>query len=82
MTSDRKKPSAGFWITVALVAVLIGYPLSYGPVVWLDNTFGVPKSIQPAVGYFYFPLGWLDDNGPQPFNEFMEWYVRLWVRNK
>ena len=34
MTSDRKKPTAGFWITVALVAVLVGYPLSFGPAGW------------------------------------------------
>jgi hypothetical protein len=27
MASDRKHHSAGFWITVALVAVLVGYPL-------------------------------------------------------
>ncbi len=31
MTPDRKKPTAGFWISVALVAVLVGYPLSCGP---------------------------------------------------
>ncbi len=35
MPDDRKHPSAGFWLTVALVAVLVGYPLSFGPVWWL-----------------------------------------------
>jgi hypothetical protein len=34
MTS-RKHPSVGFWITVALVVVLVGYPLSLGPMCWL-----------------------------------------------
>jgi hypothetical protein len=29
--TDRKHPSVAFWITVALVAVLMGYPLSIGP---------------------------------------------------
>ena len=28
MTSDRKQPSAAFWLTVALLAGLVGYPLS------------------------------------------------------
>ncbi len=28
--TDSKKPTAGFWITVALVAALVGYPLSFG----------------------------------------------------
>jgi len=26
----RKKPSVGFWITVALVTVMVEYPLSFG----------------------------------------------------
>jgi hypothetical protein len=34
MTSPRKKPTAGFWITVALVAVLVGYPLNTQPAFW------------------------------------------------
>ena len=29
--TDRKKPGAAFWITAAVVAVLVGYPLSFGP---------------------------------------------------
>jgi len=37
MTSSRK-PTAGFWITVALLAVLVGYPLSWGPAWWLVAT--------------------------------------------
>ncbi len=35
MTSH--KPTAGFWITVALVAVLVGYPLSFGPACWISS---------------------------------------------
>jgi hypothetical protein len=35
MTSDRKKPTSRFWINVALVAVLVGYPLSSRPAFWL-----------------------------------------------
>jgi hypothetical protein len=33
--TNRKHPSAGFWITVALVAVLVAYPLSVGPACWI-----------------------------------------------
>lgn len=57
MTSDRTKPSAGFWITVALVAVLVGYPLSFGPACWL-------VSRRPGAVNFrwlpdvYWPVGW------------------------
>jgi hypothetical protein len=33
--TDRKKPGVAFWATVALVVVLVGYPLSFGPACWL-----------------------------------------------
>ncbi len=33
--NDRKRPSAAVWITVALLVVLVGYPLSFGPVCWI-----------------------------------------------
>ena len=35
--TDRKKPSFAFWITVALVAVLVGYPMSFGPACWISS---------------------------------------------
>jgi len=33
MSEERKKPTAGFWITVAVVAVL-AYLVSIGPAYW------------------------------------------------
>jgi len=51
--TDRH-PSAAFWITVTLVAVLVGYPLSFGPACWLvawTNQDGVP--ILPKI---YVPI--------------------------
>jgi hypothetical protein len=41
--TDRKKTTAGFWITVALVVVLMGYPLSFGPVWWLADRGFLPR---------------------------------------
>jgi hypothetical protein len=32
--TDRKKPGAAFWVTVVVVAVLVAYPLSLGPMFW------------------------------------------------
>src|SRR5260221_15866 len=36
MTSPRK-PTAGFWITVALVGLSVGHPLSIGPACWASS---------------------------------------------
>ena len=37
MTSNRKKPGVAGWVTVAVVAVLVGYPLSFEPACWLSK---------------------------------------------
>ena len=53
------QPSAAFWITVALVAVLVGYPLSFGPACWLADDYS-PHGFHP-VAYAYRPFvatGW------------------------
>ena len=34
---SHRQPTAGFWISVALVAELVGYPLSLGPACWLAD---------------------------------------------
>jgi hypothetical protein len=54
MTAHRK-PTAGFWITVALVAVLVGYPLSFGPVCWITSYSGIGSRLLPMV---YHPITW------------------------
>jgi hypothetical protein len=41
MTS-RKKPGVAFWTTVKVVAVLVAYPLSFGPACWFNS--GWPTS--------------------------------------
>jgi hypothetical protein len=50
MTSDRKKPGVAFWATVGLVVVLVGYPLSAGPAMWIAD-----REWQP-VADVYWPL--------------------------
>jgi hypothetical protein len=76
MTSDRKKPTAGFWITVALVAALVVYPLSWGPVFWLHHHAMLPKSaIESGV---FSPMGWAILTAPAPIQRVTVWYLGLW----
>jgi len=56
--TDRKKPTAGFWITVALVAVLVGYLLSSGPALYVIMKLGKPGWLATAADFFYAPLVW------------------------
>ena len=51
MTS-RKHPSVPFWITAALLAVVVGYPLSFGPACWLADRANISRYNLS----FYVPL--------------------------
>jgi hypothetical protein len=78
MTCDRKKPSAGFWITVALVAVLVGYPLSFGPWLWAVESGHLPR----ALVWFdraYDPIRWLIERSPDSVQNGTNAYLSLWL---
>ena len=51
--THRKKPGVAFWVTVTLFAVLVGYPLSFGPACWITSRLDEPHPIFNAV---YSPL--------------------------
>jgi hypothetical protein len=53
--TGQKKPGAAFWATVALAVVLMGYPLSFGPAIWLAARGYFRES---AVQSFYMPILW------------------------
>jgi hypothetical protein len=72
--TDREKPSAGFWITVTLVAVLVGYPLSFGPACWVTSHANSGKK---AVTVAYWPITWVWDRAPDPMIDVLNWYSRL-----
>jgi hypothetical protein len=82
MTS-RKKPGVAFWATVALVLVLVGYPLSLGPAVWLQTRGMMPKFISDFLMWFYTPLEFVEfadtSETRGPFGRALWWYVQLWV---
>ncbi len=69
MPSDRKRPTAGFWVTVALVAVLVGYPLSMGlsfrMLLWQSPDDLTTRGWR-AYRSGYAPIIWIYDHGPEP----------------
>jgi len=83
-----RKPTAGFWTTAALVVVLVGYPLSFGPACWWFSTVAMPNPIRYAslttIHYkyaprFYWPIGWLAVNGPNPIRRAIRWYAKIGI---
>ena len=80
MTADpKKKPTAGFWITVILLVVLVAYPLSFGPACWLASHCSLPEPVEYALYLFYLPIRWLGRYGPRPVLHAIVGYQRLWT---
>lgn len=49
----RRKRSKGFWSIVVIAALIIGYPLSFGPVCWVASWIGYRGL---ALCFLYRPL--------------------------
>jgi hypothetical protein len=80
VTDEHKQPGVAFWATVVLViAVMLAYPLSLGPAVWLYHHKYVPNWARMPIQVFYSPLEWLAHHGPGPVRDSFNWYVELWV---
>ena len=52
MKNDRTTPGTGFWVTVAVIAVL-AYPASLGPCSWASSRTGIGVSV---VQFIYGPI--------------------------
>jgi hypothetical protein len=77
MAPDRKHPSVAFWLAVALVAVLVGYPLSIGPAYWTTSRCE-SEWLEEAYDLVYAPLFFACDIGPKPIEHALIWYVAIW----
>ncbi len=79
MTDDqKKKPTAGLWITIALIVVLVGYPLSIGPALYVATRRPNPEAAIEIVWPVYRPLGALAEHFPR-LRDLMHSYVSHWV---
>ena len=76
---DHKKTGVAFWaivVVVAVIVVLVGYPLSWGPICWLHNHNMLPACVRESG--IYSPMRWVIVVGPEPIQRATVWYLRLW----
>jgi hypothetical protein len=71
MGEERKRASAAFWATVALVVLLVGYPLSIGPACWVSSHLGCGSS---AASLIYGPAIRACGHGPNFVAKSVAWY--------
>ena len=67
-----------FWISVVLIAVIVGYPLSFGPACWVASRgdYDAGPTIDLLVSVYY-PIVRLWCDGPDPIAEGIYWYANL-----
>jgi hypothetical protein len=73
---SERKPTIGFVIMVAAVALLV-YLLSFGPAMWLVDRRVLPAWSKSAVSVVYYPVFWTSMVGPRPVRELVRWYAEL-----
>jgi hypothetical protein len=78
--TDRKKPGVAFWATVGLVVLLVGYPLSWGPVWWAHVRLGEPRWMDATIMRAYAPFLWIVRRGPTSVQDIAIRY-RFWGMN-
>jgi hypothetical protein len=67
------------WLVTALLALtLIGYPLSIGPVMWLERRGLMPAVVARCQDVFYFPLA-LAVEKSEWCSSVMESYAHWWI---
>ena len=80
MTRSPKKPGVAFWATVVVVVVLVGYPLSLGPVLWVYNAVEQPRWFLNSIVAFYRPMLQLMTS-EVAIARFYSGYVGWWQRH-
>jgi hypothetical protein len=60
------------------IGVLVVYPLSLGPAIWVIWNFHVPETARDGFNYIYSPLVSVAGKS-EPFGSVLEKYAELWV---
>jgi hypothetical protein len=65
-------------LAAALVAMLVAYLLSFGPIARLESRGGWSQSQETAFEVLYFPFFCGVNFGPQWIRSPLYWYLNLW----
>jgi hypothetical protein len=66
---------------MVVVAVLLAYPLSFGPWFWLDTSGRLPRSLV-CKNHVYDPLRWIIERSPDFAAGVFRAYLSLWLPAK
>ena len=73
--AEARKRRRRHWLIVgSVVSLLISYPLSLGPLVFLGNHNLLPEIVSPILRVWKAPLDWADDKSDF-VRDFYDWYL-------
>ena len=72
----RKTIRSAAAILIAILGLLVAYPLSAGPAIATYDAMGEPESVGQFIETAYSPLVDL----PEPLHSWLESYISLWER--
>ncbi|MBI3864999.1 MAG: hypothetical protein HY290_24255 [Planctomycetia bacterium] len=67
------RPTRRSWIG-ALFILIVAYPLSFGPWLWIDWSFDVPHEIETVAYYVYWPCYDQHSHAAGWFVAYIEWF--------
>ncbi|HEY2252881.1 MAG TPA: hypothetical protein VGH74_17540 [Planctomycetaceae bacterium] len=62
--------------TAVVLAVVLAYPMSMGPILWLDRHGLTPDWTRDIP--LYSPFQWMRDNWPGPIRDAINSYLAFW----
>ncbi len=77
---EKRKPRLWLVCLTAAFILLVIYPMSAGPFVWLHRNGIIPAAAVEYLEVVYLPLGFLCESVPVPIASAFEWYLALWGR--
>jgi len=74
--ATEQKSGAFLWLTLALVAALLLFPVSFGPAVWGATRGYLDRR---SVEKIYRPIFWAGVHGPEPVKAGIHWWGGLGI---
>jgi hypothetical protein len=68
----------GVWIALFVTAMVVAYPLSFGPVLWAELNVALPEWLVISLDWLYGPMNLALESGPDWLVDAFDWYLEFW----
>ena len=75
---NRRERWAKWTLAGTIIGVPILYMLGFGPICWLYHSdWDLEDDTVALMHQVYSPILWLDEEGPKPIRDAIDWYAHL-----